>query len=89
MLRVGLAPRPASSDKESEARENSDFLYATLQGNDEFVAKFDKATTGKLPLPPGKQTLVLACMDARLHPEKVINDYVFLLYSVLMFSCIF
>jgi carbonic anhydrase len=35
-----------------------------------YARKFDK---GKLPLPPGKKTAVLACMDARLVPTKVLG----------------
>ncbi|MGH7383520.1 MAG: beta-class carbonic anhydrase [Candidatus Methylomirabilales bacterium] len=35
-----------------------------LQNNDAYAAAFDK---GDLPLPPGKRTAVLACMDARLN----------------------
>jgi carbonic anhydrase len=35
-----------------------------LQNNDAYAASFDK---GDLPLPPGKKTAVLACMDARLN----------------------
>ena len=34
-----------------------------LANNDAYVASFDKAD---LPLPPGKKTAVVACMDARL-----------------------
>lgn len=30
-------------------------------------------TDGDLALPPSKQALVLACMDARLHVEKVLG----------------
>lgn len=35
-----------------------------LKNNDAYAANFDK---GHLPMPPGKQTAVLACMDARLN----------------------
>lgn len=35
-----------------------------LKNNEAYVASFDK---GDLPLPPGKQIAVLACMDARLN----------------------
>lgn len=39
--------------------------------NHKFAAAFDRDTTGALPMPPKRKALVLACMDARLHPEKV------------------
>lgn len=39
-------------------------------GNVKFVEAFDK---GHLPLPPARKALVLACMDARLHPEKALG----------------
>src|SRR6266496_515217 len=35
-----------------------------LQNNERYAASFDK---GHLPLPPGKQVAVVACMDARLN----------------------
>jgi carbonic anhydrase len=35
-----------------------------LRNNDAYAATFDK---GDLPMPPGKKTAVLACMDARLN----------------------
>lgn len=35
-----------------------------LRNNEQYAASFDK---GDLPLPPGRQTAVLACMDARLN----------------------
>src|SRR6201996_6862230 len=35
-----------------------------LSANEAYVASFDK---GELPLPPGKKTAVVACMDARLN----------------------
>ncbi len=37
---------------------------------DKFAATFDK---GDKPLPPARKALVIACMDARLHPEKVLG----------------
>lgn len=42
-----------------------------IAANAEFVAGFDK---GGLPLPPARHALVLACMDARLHPEKALGS---------------
>jgi carbonic anhydrase len=41
-----------------------------LEANLQFAKTFDK---GDLPMPPGKRLAVLACMDARLHPEKFLG----------------
>lgn len=41
-----------------------------LLANQEFVAGFGQ---GDLPMPPARQVAVVACMDARLHPEKVLG----------------
>jgi carbonic anhydrase len=41
-----------------------------LAANAEFVEEFDK---GDLPMPPARKVAVVACMDARLHPEKVLG----------------
>jgi carbonic anhydrase len=41
-----------------------------LQNNEAYAASFDK---GGLPMPPGKQVAVVACMDARLDPAKVLG----------------
>ncbi|KAG2430922.1 hypothetical protein HXX76_009894 [Chlamydomonas incerta] len=41
-----------------------------LAANAEFASKFED---GSLPLPPARHALVLACMDARLHVEKVLG----------------
>ena len=41
-----------------------------LTANESFVASFDK---GDLPMPPARRVAVVACMDARLHPEKVLG----------------
>jgi carbonic anhydrase len=41
-----------------------------LAANKNFVQTFDK---GGLPMPPARQVAVVACMDARLHPEKVLG----------------
>jgi carbonic anhydrase len=35
-----------------------------IRNNERYAASFDK---GQLPLPPGKQVAVVACMDARLN----------------------
>ena len=41
-----------------------------LGHNDDYASDFDK---GDLPMPPGKKVAVLACMDARLDPAKVLG----------------
>src|SRR5690242_7012171 len=41
-----------------------------LAANETFVTSFDK---GDLPMPPARRVAVVACMDARLHPEKVLG----------------
>jgi carbonic anhydrase len=41
-----------------------------LAANVGFVATFDQ---GDLPMPPARKVAIVACMDARLHPEKVLG----------------
>lgn len=41
-----------------------------LQNAEKYAASFDQ---GDLPLPPGRKTAVLACMDARLNPYGVLG----------------
>lgn len=41
-----------------------------LQANERYAANFTK---GDLPLPPGRKVAVLACMDARLDPARVLG----------------
>src|SRR5688572_12764215 len=41
-----------------------------LKNNDAYAASFDK---GDLPLPPAKKVAVVACMDARLDPARVLG----------------
>jgi carbonic anhydrase len=41
-----------------------------LTNNEAYAASFDK---GDLPLPPGRKVAVLACMDARLDPARVLG----------------
>ena len=43
---------------------------ALLDNNAAYVSDFDK---GDLPLPPARKLAVLACMDARLDPAKVLG----------------
>jgi len=40
------------------------------QANAAFAAQFDQ---GGLPMPPARRVAVLACMDARLHPETFLG----------------
>jgi carbonic anhydrase len=41
-----------------------------LKNNEEYAASFDKAD---LPLPPAKGVAVVACMDARIVPSKILG----------------
>jgi carbonic anhydrase len=41
-----------------------------LANNEAYAAGFDK---GDLPLPPGRKLAVVACMDARLDPARVLG----------------
>ena len=41
-----------------------------LTANEAFAAHFDKSD---LPMPPARRVAVVACMDARLHPEKALG----------------
>ncbi len=41
-----------------------------LKNNEAYARAFDK---GALPLPPAKKLAVLACMDARLHVNKILG----------------
>jgi carbonic anhydrase len=41
-----------------------------LANNDAYASRFDK---GELPLPPAKKVAVVACMDARLDPARVLG----------------
>ena len=41
-----------------------------LENNRSYAASFDK---GELPLPPARKVAVLACMDARLDPARVLG----------------
>ena len=45
-------------------------LPELLAANERYAAAFTK---GDLPMPPARQVSVLACMDARLHPEKFLG----------------
>jgi carbonic anhydrase len=41
-----------------------------VAANEQFAQSY---TLGQLPMPPARHVAVLACMDARLHPEKVLG----------------
>jgi len=41
-----------------------------VDANEKFAAGFDQ---GGLPMPPARHVTVVACMDARLHPEKFLG----------------
>lgn len=41
-----------------------------LQANQQYVAQF---TQGDLPAPPAKHLAIVTCMDARIHPAKVLG----------------
>ena len=41
-----------------------------VRNAERYAAAFDK---GSLPMPPGKQTAVVACMDARLNPYGILG----------------
>ena len=41
-----------------------------LRNNESYAGSFDK---GDLPIPPGKKTAVVACMDARLDPARALG----------------
>ena len=43
---------------------------ALLENNRRFAAGFDR---GDLPMPPARRVAVVACMDARLHPERALG----------------
>ena len=41
-----------------------------IKANEQFAQSFEK---GDLPMPPAKGVAVIACMDARKHPEKFLG----------------
>ena len=43
-----------------------------LRNAEEYAASFDR---GKLPLPPAKKVAVVACMDARIVPSRLLGIY--------------
>jgi carbonic anhydrase len=45
-------------------------LEEFLKANEVYASQFQK---GDLPLPPGRKVAVLACMDARLDPARVLG----------------
>jgi carbonic anhydrase len=45
-------------------------ISAFLKANERYAASFKK---GHLPMPPGRHVAVVACMDARLDPARVLG----------------
>jgi carbonic anhydrase len=41
-----------------------------LEANQRYAEEFDR---GDLPMPPARNVAVLACMDARMHPERILG----------------
>ena len=41
-----------------------------LKNNEAYASSFDK---GELPMPPGRKVAVVACMDARLDPARILG----------------
>src|SRR5947209_11811611 len=55
------------------AEREEKILTATddmLQSNQRYADSFDR---GDLPMPPARRVAVVTCMDARLHPEKLLG----------------
>jgi carbonic anhydrase len=56
---------------------NIDRLEAPMTTTDQLIANDDayaaSFTKGDLPLPPARKTAVLACMDARLDPARILG----------------
>jgi carbonic anhydrase len=44
--------------------------HQTFKANEQHAANFNK---GDLPLPPGRKVAVLACIDARLDPARILG----------------
>src|SRR5947208_15681024 len=45
-------------------------LDTMLEANERYAKGFDQ---GALPMPPAKHVAIVACMDARLHPETFLG----------------
>src|SRR5881296_3003391 len=45
-------------------------IQKMLQANQGFAGSF---TQGDLPMPPARHVAILTCMDARIHPAKVLG----------------
>jgi carbonic anhydrase len=41
-----------------------------LQANEQYARAFDQ---GGLPMPPRRKLAILTCMDARMHPERILG----------------
>ena len=66
----GLAPAHRSPRSVNRGGTDMAVTDELLGHNDAYASDFDK---GDLPMPPGKRVAVLACMDARLDPAKVLG----------------
>ena len=63
--------RWADTDRpEEDRRLDMAVTDELLQANERFAEGFDR---GDLPMPPARNVAVLACMDARLHPETFLG----------------
>jgi carbonic anhydrase len=59
--------KKAATKEEDERMSTTDELLTNARS---YTASFDK---GALPLPPAKKVAVLACMDARLIPSRILG----------------
>ena len=48
----------------------TDLVDDLLRNNDRYAGNFDK---GDLPIPPARKLAVVACMDARLDPHRILG----------------
>ena len=58
------------TDRDSCIFESMSTTYDLLRNNEAYAAGFDK---GDLPIPPGRKTAVVACMDARLDVHAILG----------------
>lgn len=74
-LRRTVVPRRCggyilSSTREQESEILMTVVQEFLQANEAYAAGFRK---GNLPMPPARKVAVLACMDARLDPARILG----------------
>jgi len=48
-------------------------INESLQANQQYATEFAKTNKGSLPLPPGRKTTYVVCMDARIDPAKALG----------------